>query len=63
MAPSHMNMVQPVVRTGLAMSVYVKMPSVKYHAVCITLDTVLLKLLGKLTPGVNFGPIQELGQK
>ena len=51
------------VRTTLAMSVYAKMPAVKYYAICITLVAVLLKLYVKLTPRINFYPIQEIGPK
>ena len=58
-----MSMVQLSVRTALAMSVYAKMPAVKYYAICITLDAVLLKLYVKLTPRMNFDPIQEIGPK
>ena len=50
------SMVQLSVRTTLAMSVYAKMPAVKYYTICITLVAVLLKLYVKLTPRVNFGP-------
>ena len=58
-----MSTVQLSVRTALAMSVYAKMPAVKYYAICITLVAVLLKLYVKLTPRINFYPIQEIGPK